>query len=59
MFYSFCSYFFNMDGVNYDYEQNELLLEIEKDVIDVKINIIDDKNFLEKELEEQIKSITN
>ena len=48
-----------MDGVNYEYEQNELLLEIEKDVIDVKINIIDDKNFLEKELEEQIKSITN
>ena len=31
--YNFLSYLFNMDGIDYELEQNELLQEIEKDVL--------------------------
>ena len=31
--YNFFSYIFNMDGIDYELEQNELLQEIEKDVL--------------------------
>jgi hypothetical protein len=30
--YQLFSYCFNMDGINYEYEQNKLLYEIEKEL---------------------------